>query len=131
MGSKVKVERQTIQALQMRLRSDYPEAFGSPDASPFHRVAPLKLGIHRDIVAAYPDLTSGVVRQFINWYVYTPEYLRLSAAGASRIDLSGSPAGTVSVSEAAYAEEVLAKLSKRHGGIREPGEPSRPAPQSS
>lgn len=127
MGTRITtVERKALQALHIRLRSDYPKAFGNADASPYHRVAPLKLGIHRDIVTAYPDVASGLVRKFINWYVYTPEYLRLSALGTTRIDLSGAAAGVVSASEAAYAQTVLSKLSERRGGLRSPREEASP-----
>ncbi len=125
MGAKLnKAEREALQALHVRLKSDYPKAFGGAAEQPFHRVAPLKRGIHKDIVAAYPDVSMMTVRKFINWYVYTPEYLRLTVLGAARVDLSGEAAGEVTGAEVEHAQTVLAKLAQR------PGTPLRKADKS-
>jgi sRNA-binding protein len=114
MGNKpTEVEKQAVRALHARLQADYPKAFGSSSDQPFHRLAPLRRGIHKDIMDACPDVPPATVRRFVKWYVYTPEYLMLSVAGAKRLDLIGHPDGEVTSSEAEHAQMILAKFAAR------------------
>jgi ProP effector len=107
------IEKQAVRALHARLQADFPKAFGGSGDHPFHRIAPLRRGVHKDIMAACPDIAPATVRLFVNWYVYTPEYLKLSVAGAERIDLVGNPDGEVTAQEADHAQMVLAKYAAK------------------
>lgn len=78
-------------------------------------VRPLKVGITRDVIeylATHPDADLSIsewrcaVRGLTLRWVYLE---KLSVPGTVRYDLNGEPAGTVSASEAAYAESCLAK----------------------
>lgn len=66
---------------------------------------PLKLGIHRDLIAAgHP---SRVVRAALGVYCSRRAYLKTLRAGVPRLDLQGQPAGAVTADEAAEARARL------------------------
>ncbi len=66
---------------------------------------PLKLGIHKDLIAAGHPLKD--VRRMLWRYCSRRAYLKAMLAGAPRIDLEGQPAGAVSEEDAANAQSVL------------------------
>jgi sRNA-binding protein len=116
MGIRFKeADKQAVRALHTQLKTDFPKAFGVPDGKPFYRPVALKIGVHKDIMAAYPELPRPILRQFIKWYVYTPEYLQLIVPEAKRFDLAGLEVGEVTKDEIAHAQMLLAKFALRKG----------------
>jgi sRNA-binding protein len=66
---------------------------------------PLKLGIHRDIIAALNgSVAPRTVSDALRLYVGNPRYLKSCVAGADRIGLDGNPAGQVSDKDADSAK---------------------------
>jgi ProP effector len=83
-------------------------------------IQPLKIGIKQDLVKYLSLLTDIVVSDkacMVNslaYYVNSPAYHKSVVAGATRIDLEGNAAGTVSAEEANYSvERRKAKLQKK------------------
>jgi sRNA-binding protein len=72
------------------------------------RRRPLALGIHRDIIAARPDIDIRDLSAALRLYVSNHRYLRACAEGADRIGLNGEAAGKVSAKDAASAAVRLA-----------------------
>ncbi len=80
----------------------FPEVFGRGI------VRPLKIGIHRDVQAAYgPELDEKKVLRAISDLTSTRAYLQAVVAGSHRHALDGSPAGVVTQEEAAAARDLL------------------------
>ena len=69
------------------------------------RKRPLKIGIHRDLIAAIPEVSPKRLRAALGWYAGSWAYLKNMTAGAARIDLNGQSAGEVTAGEAAAAAE--------------------------
>ena len=69
------------------------------------RKRPLKIGIHRDLTAAIPEVPPKRLRAALGWYAGNWAYLKNMTAGAARIDLNGQSAGEVTAEEAAAAAE--------------------------
>jgi hypothetical protein len=63
---------------------------------------PMKLGIHRDVIEAAPDLHAGDVRKAIRFYALSGSYTEAVVAGAVRYNLYGQPAGVVTETEARW-----------------------------
>jgi ProP effector len=63
---------------------------------------PMSVGIHKDIIAAAPDLHAGVVRKAIRYYALSGSYTQAVVAGALRYNLYGQPAGVVTETEARW-----------------------------
>ena len=63
------------------------------------RRRPLKLGIHRELVALLGEIERKLLRKALGLH-HQPGYLRAQQAGAERIDLDGNPAGVVTEEEA-------------------------------
>jgi hypothetical protein len=66
---------------------------------------PLKLGIHRDLMAA--GFEKAAVKRTLARYCNRPRYRKALCAGAIRIDLQGQPAGVVTAAEAETAQADL------------------------
>jgi sRNA-binding protein len=129
MGTKFKeADKQAVRALHVQLKADFPKAFGATDSNPFYRPVALKIGVHKDIMAAYPALPTPILRQFIKWYVYTPEYLQLIAPEAKRFDLAGLEVGEVTKDEIAHAQMLIAQFALRKGKKVEPAEVAKTSP---
>jgi len=84
---------------------------------------PLKIGIKQDLVKHLSTLKEIVTEdkacmvKSLAYYVNTVAYHKKVTDGAVRIDLHGSPAGTVSKEEAAYSQQRCeAKLKNRQAG---------------
>jgi len=83
------------------LVESYPLAFAIEP----RRRRPLKLGIHRDIIAALNGtVTPRAVGDALRLYVGNPRYLKACVTRADRIGLNGNPAGQVSAEDAASAK---------------------------
>lgn len=95
------------------LVQNHPKTFGGIDKW-HHRLVPLKVGIHKDLIAAYPDIPWKTIRHFLNWYMWTPQYLKLTKIeGAPRIDLDGNTAGVVTPEQAKWSEQMLERYRDR------------------
>ena len=70
-----------------------------------NRKRPLKIGIHRDLITAIPEVSPKRLRAALGWYAGSWAYLKNMTAGAARIDLNGQSAGEVTAEEAAAAAE--------------------------
>jgi ProP effector len=84
----------------------FPQAFAAEKWQP-HR--PLKIGIHLDL-AASDIMTPSEAQTALRSYARRRMYLVAVAAGGTRIDLNGNPAGEVTPAEAAWARERLAHM---------------------
>ena len=89
----------------------WPKAF-TTDPRERH---PLKVGIFHDIEAACAGtLTKLEISVAMRWYTSGGSYLWRLKTGATRIDLQGQPAGTVTEEEAKHAKARLAARKVRH-----------------
>ncbi|MEZ5601479.1 MAG: ProQ/FinO family protein [Candidatus Competibacteraceae bacterium] len=79
----------------LALAETYPACFNSENPRP------LKLGIHRDLMAA--GFEKAAVKRTLARYCNRPRYRKALRAGAIRIDLQGQPAGVVTAAEAETA----------------------------
>jgi ProP effector len=75
---------------------------------------PLKLGIHRDLAAAAPDMDAGRLGRALRWYVNGKHYMAGMTEGAVRIGLDGTRAGIVTAIEAQHARGRLNAMRRRH-----------------
>lgn len=111
MGRKVSEDqRKKVRALSALLSKQYPAAF------PPGRTAsiPLKIGIHRDVMARHPDLEPTTVKNFFAFHAYSQPYLQATGvAGAARLDLDGNEKGIVTEEHAQAAREALVKIAGR------------------
>ncbi len=84
-----------------------PERFPLEELFPacfdWQQPRPVKVGIHRDLIAAGHDRQA--VRRAMAAYTHTRRYQKALRAGAVRIDLLGQPAGVVTEAEADFARE--------------------------
>jgi len=70
---------------------------------------PLKIGIHKDILAAAPEIPKADVMCFLGWWAARIGYLRsASAVGRPRRDLDGNVCGEVGPAEAEWAAATVA-----------------------
>ena len=85
----------------------------SPAAFDPGQPRPLKIGIHRDLIAAgHPSLA---VRLALQRYTALGQYRRTLVAGTPRVDLLGQPAGDVSEEDAANAQDRLSSAAPKPG----------------
>jgi ProP effector len=83
------------------------------------RRQPLKVGIHRDILAAAAGaITPDEVRIALRRYCGSAGYLFALRESAARIDLAGNVAGVVTADEAVQARKVLAERREREAAKR-------------
>ena len=90
------------------LAETYPACFNSENPRP------LKLGIHRDLMAA--GFEKAAVKRALARYCNRPRYRKALCAGAIRIDLQGQPAGVVTAAEAETARADLTAWTARKAG---------------
>lgn len=75
---------------------------------------PLKIGIDKDIKAAYPDVPKRIISLFLNWYVASHHYKRCGTmVGTVRVDLSGDAISVVIPEHARHSERHLARIADR------------------
>ena len=82
----------------------------------WERPQPLKINIHRDLMAAGHDREA--VRRALGRYCKADRYRKTLQAGAPRIDLQGQPAGVVTEKEAAHARNALTPRAARATATR-------------
>jgi sRNA-binding protein len=94
------------------------------------RRRPLKLGIHRDILAVLEGIvTVQELRSALRCYVGYPWYLHAAMTpGAVRIDLDGNPSGAVSAEEADAAAARSASRKRNRRPVSTPV-PAPPPPK--
>jgi ProP effector len=97
------------------LKAHYPNCFHDTAA-----IVPLKVGIRQELVlqlSGREDITvndKACMVSSLAWYVNSLAYHNKMKVGATRIDLAGHPAGTVTAEEADYAASRReARLQKR------------------
>jgi hypothetical protein len=90
-------EARRERAFRMRdtLIERWPNCFKGPEQAKL----PLKIGIHRDIKAIAPELSTKDLGTAIRYYVADYQYRQAMVAGAARFDLDGNPAGAVAPDE--------------------------------
>jgi ProP effector len=76
---------------------------------------PLKVGVCKDIIAAWPDIDAEQLSRALGWYANGVGYLANLKEGTARIGLDGAPAGVVTAAEAEGARARLKALFKRRG----------------
>lgn len=77
------------------------------DYAVFRDLRPLAIGVHKAIMAAHPDIDKGALRRALQRYTGATRYLKAVAAGGSRFDLHGMPAGEVTAEQQKQAAEDL------------------------
>jgi ProP effector len=93
------VDRKVIDAATATLIERWPML------APWNRKrVPIKIGIHRDILAA-GVIDADICGAVLAAYVRSRSYLSNSIAGAARLDLEGQPAGVVTEGEARGAQK--------------------------
>jgi len=107
----------------------YPKCFSVYEG----RRRPLKIGIHKDILAAVDGaLTPLELSRALGIYCSNPAYLGHTRKGAWRLDLDGNPAGTVTADEEAHAKATLAgirtKKEVRTAAAKATAQPAIPQP---
>jgi sRNA-binding protein len=115
------------------LRQKFPSAFARLNA---HKRRPLKVGIHQDIVVAFPDLDPVEIGRALRFYCSDLRYHRACIDGADRIDLDGNVNGTVTAAEVENAKRLIAGIEARieakrvpHKAKAAPGAPPLPPPK--
>jgi ProP effector len=98
-----------------RLIEKYPRTFFQNQADR----RPLKIGLHRDLVAdtARHGLSRDELRKALARYCSSPGYAAATVLNAPRIDLAGEPAGLVTA-DAVSAAIRAARLSRKSGRER-------------
>jgi hypothetical protein len=105
-----------VKRVEAVLRQRWPEVFSVPRR-------PLKIGIHRDVLAlAGDEVSPDELNQFFRWWVRRFDYADAVAHSEARIDLSGESVGVPSEREirdaavrvyGAKAERMLARIAAR------------------
>jgi ProP effector len=72
------------------------------------RRRPLKIGVHLDIAALLPTLSTKEIRSAMRWYTANRFYNKACVENAPRIDLDGNEVGVVSADEAAKSKQRVA-----------------------
>jgi ProP effector len=106
MNPKVKASPDVGVKMMHSLCESFPAAFN------VSRPKPLKLRIDKDLLAS-GGLSQDEIGQGLACYTGRARYLDSLTVGATRIDLEGKPAGTVSERHAEDAKHRLAALQKR------------------
>lgn len=103
-----------IKEIGALLSALHPKAFPSGKLGESDTL--LKIGIHHDIFALYPDLARNVVHSLMHWHTNSNFYLEASVEGRQRVDLDGNPAGEVAPEQARAARERLADRKRAKKG---------------
>lgn len=115
MGKKRATPAEVAQVRQA-LHITYPKCFSAKG----QQKRPLKIGIHKDLLAdgrdKMPGLSARLIRAGLRDYVSGPLYLRNMLSGAVRIDLDGNPSGIVEEAHEAQARRQIAALKPVGGG---------------
>lgn len=79
---------------------------------------PLKVGIHKDLRAAFPDTGRAYIGVTLQRYTHTRRYLECLVEGAERVDLDGTVVGAVTAEHATLARKAHAEL-LAHRAVRD------------
>ena len=102
-----KLRNTTVAAVIALLAELYPKCFSVYEG----RRRPLKIGIHKDILAAVDGaLTPLELGKALGAYCSNQVYLSHTRTGAWRLDLDGKSAGVVTADEEAHAKATLAGI---------------------
>jgi sRNA-binding protein len=74
----------------------------------FAQNLPLKIGIHRDVKAAMPELSMTRIRRALGAHTRQDAYRQALVPGRQRFDLEGKPAGVVTEKEAPASNVAVA-----------------------
>jgi ProP effector len=81
----------------------FPSAFGEDGSSD----KPLKIGIDKELFAAFPDIPRGHIKKALSHHTLRYVYLLSLARGLYRRDLDGSKVEKVSAEHAAFAKLII------------------------
>jgi ProP effector len=120
---------QAVTAAIALLAETFPKCFSVYEG----RRRPLKLGIHKNILAAVDGaLTPLELGKALGAYCANRVYLGHTRTGAWRLDLDGNPAGVVTANEEAHAKATLAgiraKKEARTATAKAAAQPAIPQP---
>jgi sRNA-binding protein len=120
---------QAVTAAIALLAETFPKCFSVYEG----RRRPLKIGIHKDILAAVNGaLTPLELGKALGAYCSNKVYLGHTRKGAWRLDLDGKPAGIVTADEEAHAKATLAgiraKKEARTATAKTAAQPAIPQP---
>lgn len=87
-----------------------------PDLFSLKNPVPLKVGIHSDLVAAYPGIKPWRLGEVLRWLVNRRAYLTKCFPGAVRFGLDG-PSGTITEQQAQHAKD---RFAERNSKARDP-----------
>jgi sRNA-binding protein len=93
-----------------RLQARFPEVIARPEQ---RERRPLKVGIHDDVVALFPEVDRKIIGRALMLYTRHVAYQRGLAASAARVDLNGVETGPVTPADAEHARGQVAKLKVR------------------
>lgn len=121
-----KKDGEAVAALRILLEQ-FPDCFDRNDRRP------LKIGIHRDLVARGVDRRTA--RIGLSRYCGQIGYHQALVEGAARIDLDGQPAGIVTPQEARFAKKnyvamLEAAVSKQKGRCEQTAQGHKAAPEA-
>ena len=111
-----------------------PLAEAYPACFDWERPRPLKLGIHKDLLAAGfggAGVKPAEIKRALGRYCNRARYRKTLRAGADRVDLDGQPAGAVTAEEAEAARADFAAWKARKAGLPVPPRPRRATSSSS
>lgn len=69
---------------------------------------PLKIGVHEDVYARYPDVPKEVVDKALKWLTNDRAYQKRMRVGESRVDLDGNEVGEVTEAHVARGRQPAA-----------------------
>jgi sRNA-binding protein len=106
--SKTKERQAAGLVLLTELGSRFPKLFRREWNSP---PLPMKIGLHTDLQALFPEIDSRTVREALRQYTMRCGWLYQEAVakGGPRYDLEGNPQGEVTPAEQELAEKALAQ----------------------
>jgi ProP effector len=113
-------KRARVLALIELLAERFPKCFAVYQA----RRRPLKLGIHKDVVAVL-DIDAAALSEALRCYVSASGYLYQCRVGAPRIDLNGEAAGEVTAGEAVASQARLDHIRTLKARRREAHQPPK------
>jgi hypothetical protein len=102
------------------LMATYPAGFD------WEQPRPLKIGIHKDLLAAGfggAGIQPAEIHRALVRYCHRPLYRKALRAGAIRVDLQGQPAGVVTAAEVEAARAAFAAGKARQAGTPVPPRP--------
>lgn len=73
----------------------------------FRDIQPLAIGIHKAILAAYPDIDKAALRRTLQRHTASTKYLKAVAAGGSRFGLDGEATGDITPEQLTQANQDL------------------------